>query len=423
MNPNNQRKWQALGVSTLAFTVNFAVWTLFSIIGIRIKQELGLNETEFGFLVAMPILSGSLSRLPLGMLTDRFGGRPVFFLQMLAVVIALVGIQYAHNYTQYLIAGFAVGLAGGSFAIGIAYTSAWFDKHQQGTAMGIFGAGNSGAALTNLIVPLLMATYGWETVPLIFAGGMLIVAVLFWVMAKNDPQHIDGPQPHTTIREQLLPLKEARVWRISLYYFFTFGGFLALTLWLPKYYVGEFSLDLKTASFLTLLFTLPTGLVRALGGVLSDIMGARRILWTTFWISLVCLFFLSYPPTTMTIHGISDVIHINVELNQWVFTLLILVLGICMGLGNASLLKLIYDYYPHNMGSVGGLVGVMGGLGGFTLPILFGLVADLTQIRSSCFMLMYGLLASCMVLLHFGIRASEYKQRLRDAYASSFLES
>jgi NNP family nitrate/nitrite transporter-like MFS transporter len=288
--------------------------------------------------------------------------------------------------------------------------------------MGIFGAGNSGAALTNLIVPLLMSAYGWETVPMIFAVGMLIVAILFWILAKNDPQH-SNRQQQATAKEQLAPLKEWRVWRFSLYYFFTFGGFLALTLWLPKYYVGAYALDIKTASFLTLLFTLPTGLVRALGGVLADILGARPIMWGTFWISLICLFFLSYPPTTMMIHGIGEVIHITLELNQWVFTILILILGICMGLGNASLFKHIHDYYPQNIGSVGGMVGVMGGLGGFTLPILFGLAADLTQIRSSCFMLLYGLLACCMVLMHFGIKSDEYQQRVRDAHASKFIES
>ena len=155
-----QKQISVLTMNTLAFAVNFAVWTMFSIIGIRIKQQLNLNETEFGLLVATPILTGSLVRLPLGILTDRFGGRIVFFIQMILVAIPIYGLAFATQYWQYLTLGLFVGLAGGSFATGIAYTSAWFSKERQGTAMGIFGAGNAGSAITNLVAPLLVVTYG-----------------------------------------------------------------------------------------------------------------------------------------------------------------------------------------------------------------------------------------------------------------------
>jgi NNP family nitrate/nitrite transporter-like MFS transporter len=146
-------------MNTLAFTVNFAIWTMFSIIGIRIKAELGLNETEFGLLVATPILTGSLIRLPLGMLTDRYGGRVVFFIHMVLVAIPTYGLAFATQYWQYLVIGLFVGLAGGSFAIGIAYTSAWSPKEKQGPAMGIFGVGNTGSAVTNLAAPLLVVAF------------------------------------------------------------------------------------------------------------------------------------------------------------------------------------------------------------------------------------------------------------------------
>ena len=142
---------------------------MFSIIGIRIKAELGLNETEFGLLVATAILTGSLVRLPLGVLTDRYGGRTVFMIQMLLVAIPTYGLAFATEYWQYLIIGLFVGLAGGSFAIGIAYTSAWFPKESQGTAMGIFGAGNAGAAVTNLVAPTIVVALGWRAVPQVSA--------------------------------------------------------------------------------------------------------------------------------------------------------------------------------------------------------------------------------------------------------------
>ena len=160
-----RKQWTVLGMNTVAFAVNFAVWTMFSIIGIKIKQELNLSETEFGILVATPILTGSITRLPLGILTDMYGGRIVFFIQMILVAIPTYGLAFATEYWQYLVIGLFVGLAGGSFAIGIAYTSAWFDKDRQGTAMGIFGAGNAGAAITNLVAPSILIAYGWQMVP------------------------------------------------------------------------------------------------------------------------------------------------------------------------------------------------------------------------------------------------------------------
>src|SRR6056297_266038 len=179
--PHVRKQYTVLAMNTLAFTVNFAVWTMFSVIGVRIREELGLNDTEFGLLVATPILTGSLTRLPLGVLTDRFGGRVVFFIQMILVAIPTYGLAFATEYWHYLVIGLFVGLAGGSFAIGIAYTSAWFPKEKQGTAMGIFGAGNAGAAVTNLAAPLILVALGWRAVPQIYSIAMLVMAVAFWV--------------------------------------------------------------------------------------------------------------------------------------------------------------------------------------------------------------------------------------------------
>ncbi len=374
-----QKQYSVLGMSTLSFAVNFAVWTMFSIIGIRIKDELGLSESQFGLMVALPILTGSLVRLPLGLITDRFGGRIVFFIHMLLVAIPIYGLAFASQYWHYLVLGLFVGLAGGSFAVGIAYTSAWFEKERQGTAMGIFGAGNAGAAITNLVAPMIVVAFGWRMVPQVYSVAMLVTAVLFWLFTWTDPAHLKGAaeaSQRPTLAKQLAPLAELRVWRFGLYYFFVFGGFVALALWLPKYYIAEYGLDLKTASFITMLFTLPSGLIRALGGWFSDHYGARSVNWGVFWVCLVCLFFLSYPQTTMTIHGIQGDLSLGIGLNVWLFTFLVFVVGIAQGFGKASVYRIIHDYYPSNMGTVGGMVGVIGGLGGFCLPILFGYAAD-----------------------------------------------
>ena len=399
------KQYSVLTMNTTAFAFNFAVWTMFSIIGVKIKQELGLTDTEFGILVATPILTGSITRLPLGMLTDHFGGRIVFFIQMILVAVATYSLAFASQYWQYLLSGLFIGLAGGSFAIGIAYTSAWFEKEKQGTAMGIFGAGNAGAAITNLVAPMIVVAAGWQMVPKIYSIAMAIMAIVFWFFTFNDPhqEKRKASGTHKSMADQLAPLKELRVWRFGLYYYFVFGGFVALALWLPKYYIGEFGLDLKTASFITLIFTLPSGLIRALGGYVSDKVGARAVNWWVFWISAACLFFLSYPETSFIVKGVEGDINFNIGLSVWVFTALVFVVGIAQGFGKASVYKILHDYYPDNMGSVGGMVGVLGGLGGFTLPIFFGVLSDYTNVRSSCFMLLFALVAACMLWMNYSI--------------------
>jgi MFS transporter, NNP family, nitrate/nitrite transporter len=414
MPSHQQKQWSVLSMNTLAFACNFAVWTMFSIIGIKIKQELNLNDTQFGILVATPILTGSITRLPLGIITDRFGGRIVFFIQMLLVAIPTYGLAFATEYWQYLVIGLFVGLAGGSFAVGIAYTSAWFEDKRQGTAMGIFGAGNAGAAITNLVAPLILVAFGWRMVPQVYSIAMVVMALIFWMFTYPDPAQEERAKSgkHISLADQLAPLKELRVWRFGMYYYFVFGGFVALALWLPKYYVGEYNLDLKTASLITMCFTLPSGLIRALGGWLSDKYGARAVNWAVFWVSLVCLFFVSYPQTTYIVHGMSADHQFAIGVDIWVFTVLIFVIGIAQGIGKASVYRIIHDYYPNNMGSVGGMVGVIGGLGGFTLPIFFGLASDLLDIRSSCFMLLFGVLAGCMIMMSVAIKNMRIAENL-----------
>lgn len=396
-----QRQISVLTMNTMAFAVNFAVWVMFSVIGIKIKAELNLNETEFGLLVATPILTGSLVRLPLGILTDRFGGRIVFFIQMLLVAIPTWLVSYATEYWQYLVLGLFVGMAGGSFAVGIAYTSAWFSKERQGTAMGIFGAGNAGSSLTKFIAPLIIGAFGaWQMVPKVYAVAMVAMAVLFWFFTYTDPLHEKGAAQNRTrpgLGQQLMPLLDLRVWRFGLVYAFVFGGFVALALWLPKYYVGEYGLPLATAAFLTIFFDLPSGAIRALGGWASDRWGGNIVTWWVLWISLICLFLLSYPPTTLIIHGIKGEVSVNLGIGIVLFTVLAFLVGMAQGFGKASVYRSLADHYPSQMGVVGGIVGLIGGLGGFVLPIMFGVAADAIGVRSSCFMLMFLLVVVTMV--------------------------
>ncbi|VVO55716.1 MFS transporter [Pseudomonas silesiensis] len=393
------RQGLVLGMSTLAFTVCFMVWMMFAVLGVPIKDLLQLNETQFGLLAATPVLTGSLVRLPLGLLTDRFGGRSVFFLLMLACVAPLYLISHATAYWQFLVLGLFVGLAGGSFSVGIAYVAKWFDKENQGFAMGIFGAGNAGAAVTKFLAPALIAAGSWQLVPKVFSAILFITALLFWFLSAENKDHRSANG--ATLREQLSSLKDPAVWRYCQYYSIVFGGYVALALWMTKYYVQEYGFSLQSAALLAACFSLPGGVLRAVGGWMSDRWGAQSVTWWVLWVSWICLFLLSYPQTQLQVQTINGPVDFHIGLNPALFTVLLFVMGIAFAFGKASVFKYIANDYPKNMGAVSGIVGLAGGLGGFVLPILFGALVDLTGVRSSCFMLMYGVVWVSLTWMYF----------------------
>ena len=393
------KAWSVETASTIAFTVCFMVWMMFAVIGIPIKQMLNLNETQFGLLIAMPVLTGSLIRLPLGMWTDKYGGRLVYFILMLSTVIPIWMISVATEYWHFLVTSLFVGVAGGSFTVGIAYCARWFPREQQGLAMGIFGAGNTGAAITKLVAPVIVVAYGWAMVPQAYAVLMLVTAILFWFFTYTDKTHV--VDNNITVREQLQALKDPRVWRYCQYYSIVFGGYVALALWMTKYYITEYGFDLKTAALLAAAFSIPGGLLRVAGGYFSDKFGAHTITWWVLWVSLVCLFFLSYPQTTFIIHTVTGPASFNIGLGPTMFTILMFTMGIAFAIGKASVFKYISDDYPKNIGVISGVVGLAGGLGGFIMPIMFGALVDLTGIRSSAFMLLFGVVWVSLMWMYF----------------------
>ncbi len=400
---------RALWLSTTSFTVCFAVWTIFSIIGIRIKQELGLSETEFGLLVGTPILTGSLVRIVLGVWTTRYGGRLVYTATMLAAAIATFLLAYAETYSQMLLAGLGVGLAGGSFAVGIAYVSRFFPPEKQGTALGIFGAGNVGAAITKLLAPFVLLAWGWEAVAQLWAGALVLMAVVFWFSAPDDRLVGDRRAPQKFLAE-FESLKFVQVWRFALYYFFTFGAFVALALWLPQYLIGVYGFDLATAGIVAASFSIPGSIFRAYGGVLSDRIGARTVMYWTLTVSAAVTFVLSIPPANVLVDGIAGRIGFHFEVGPVAFIALVFVLGFFMSLGKAAIYKHIPTYYPNDIGAVGGLVGMIGGLGGFVLPIAFGALNDLTDIWQSCFMLLFVVVLVSLLWMHIAIRRMERRE-------------
>jgi MFS transporter, NNP family, nitrate/nitrite transporter len=420
----------ALGLSTLAFTVCFAVWTIFSIIGVQIKQDLGLSETQFGLLVATPVLTGSISRIFLGVWTDQLGGRIMLPLQMLITSVAVWLLATVTTYPMFLLAALGLGLAGGSFIIGIAYVSRWFDADHQGTALGIFGAGNVGAAVTNFGAPFLLLAVGWQDTARIYAVVLAAMAVIFFIFSKPDPviqeQKKTGKKPVSTIM-QLEPLRDIRVWRFATYYFFVFGAFVAFASFLPRYYVGAYGTTLAMAGIFAGMYSLPGSIFRALGGWMSDVWGARFVMYLTFIVSLVVLFIMSYPQTSYVVEGIPhpdgspNLFEFSFGIPLWGFVTLTVILGFVMSLGKAAVYKHIPVYYPGHVGSVGGLVGMIGGLGGFVLPIAFGILLDLFQVWSMVFMLMFVIVGVSTIWMHVAIRRMErakYPEMARDTFLS-----
>ncbi|MFM9941852.1 MAG: nitrate/nitrite transporter [Hyphomicrobiaceae bacterium] len=401
---------RALWLSTVAFTVCFAVWTIFAIIGIQIKQDLGLTDTQFGLLVGTPILTGSLIRLILGIWADQYGGRVVYTLTMLSAALMTLLLRYAYDYPTFLLAALGVGIAGGSFSVGVAYVAKWFPTEKQGTALGIFGAGNVGAAVTKFTAPVIMVAYGWRTVALVWAIVLAATAIIFFLFTKDDPdlarRRASGRKPES-LAAMMEPLKNVQVWRFSLYYFFVFGAFVALALWLPRYLIGVYGLDITTAGMIGALYSIPASIFRAYGGHLSDKFGARRIMYWTFLVSVICTFILSYPPTSYVVEGIRGPVTFSTRMNLVGFIVVAFVLGFFMSLGKAAVYKHIPVYYPDRVGAVGGVVGLVGGLGGFVLPIAFGALNDLTGVWQSCFWLLFLTVSVSLGWMHLAVRQME----------------
>lgn len=392
---STSRSLVVLAVTTWAFIVCFAVWLMFGVTGIPIRRELGLNALEFGLLTSTPVLTGALFRLPLGIWTDRFGGRIVMSLLLVICAVPVWLSSYASRLWQFLLLGLALGLVGASFAVGTPYVARFFPKEQRGFAMGVFGAGTTGAAINMFIAPVLIARYGWQSVPRFYAVVLLVTAVIFWLLSAPDP---GAGKSGASLRQQLTVLRDPRVWKYCQYYSIVFGGFTALSVWMPQYFVQEYDLSIAQASLLAACFSLPAGVLRALGGWLADRFGAHNLTWWVLWAAWITLFLLSYPQTEFIVHTIRGPAQFHIGLSSLVFTALLFALGLAFACGMASTFKYVGNDFPENMGVVTGIVGLAGGLGGFLLPIIFGTVLDWLGINSSCFMFLYGVVWVSLIL-------------------------
>ncbi|WP_440303154.1 MFS transporter [Intrasporangium sp.] len=404
---------RVLAMSSTAFTVMFAVWLMFGILGIPIQKELGLTDPELAWITAVAVLNGSIWRLPAGMLTDRIGGRKVTIALLLLTAIPTFLVARVHSYGTLLVLAFLVGLAGNLFSVGVAWNAAWTDRSRQGFALGVFGAGNVGASVTKFIGPPLIAgtagaTYafgvegGWRLVPVLYAVLLVALAIAAFLVT---PRHDRMPGASKPVREMLAPLRQVRVWRFGLYYVAVFGAYVALSAWLPKYYVDNFGVSLTTAALLTATFIFPASLLRPVGGWFSDRFGARRAMYWTFTAMVITSGILMMPNGHIVINHAdgSQTEHLAYQLGIVPFAVIVFLLGCAMGVGKAAVYKHIPEYFPHNVGAVGGLVGMLGGLGGFFLPPLFAYTKQWSGFPSSTFFVLFLLTLVCFAWMHWTV--------------------
>lgn len=463
-------------MNTVAFTVCFAVWMMN---GVLVTYLVDYNvfpwdETRIGWLIGIPVLTGSILRLPVGVLTDKYGGRIVYTLLMLAAALSTYLLSYANSFWGFVAASLGFGISGASFAVGIAYTSVWYPKEKQGTALGIFGAGNAGAALTSVGAPQLLnyLTHNgqnieaWRTLPRLYALALLAMAAIFYLATFSKKA---GEGAGKTLRQRLEPLKHIRVWRYGLYYFLVFGGFVALAQWMIPYYVNVYTMSVATAGLMASIFSFPSGVIRALGGWMSDKFGARLVMYIVLGAMIISCALLIVPRMEIlspgqgvmasragTVNAVSDstitvggkiyayqnksragllevepnilvfpkksfwqepvvkpgeqvakrqllargVTHIFFQANVWIFTFLVFVVGVMMGIGKAAVYKFIPEFYPNDVGVVGGVVGVVGGLGGFICPVIFGYLLKGTGLWTTTWMFLFAVSVICLVWLH-----------------------
>lgn len=396
---------RVLGMSTFDFAICFAAWVIFSIIGKPIQQELSLSNAEFGFLIATPILTGSILRPFVGALGDRFGGRTILFLLTLAGFPALYFIgAWASSFAHLIALALLLGIVGSSFAVGISYVAKSYPKERQGWAMGIFGAGNLGTAITQFAAPVLVAEVGWRTTTQWYAILLAVVAFAFLIGTRGC-ESVKVKTDFRTFRAQFAVMLDPAVRRYIQYYSLTFGGFVALALWMPSYMMSTYGFTLTEAGlWIALAFTIPASLARIIGGWLSDKYGAHEVTRDVTLAAWMVLFLLSYPPTSYFVETAHGGFLFTLAMPWWGCLALLSVLGVALGIGNASIFKCAAVNFSENTGVVFGAIGMGGGLGGFFLPIIFGTLFDWIGINTTCFMFLWGVAVVALILFYRTVR-------------------
>ncbi|CDM64950.1 MFS transporter [Pyrinomonas methylaliphatogenes] len=384
---------RALALATIAFAVSFAVWGLVSALAPTFARLYDLSATQTSLLVASPVLLGSLGRLPAGLFADRYGGRRTFSLLLLLAALPAILIGLATSYTQLVVGTVLLGIAGTTFPVGVGFTSKWFPPERQGFALGVYGMGNIGQSLAVFGVPTLISLLGdWRPVCFAFASLSLIMSVLFYLMARDA---VAEPKSGSLFDGLLFLKRSPLAWVLSLFYFLTFGGFVALAIYLPTLLRTEFALSAMDAGARTAGFIILATLMRPLGGWLADRFGGARILAIVFCALILCGLLMS--------HG-----------QMLTFTAGALGGAAALGAGNGAVFKLVPLCFPKETATVTGLVGAFGGLGGFFPPLVLGAVKDATGSYTLGFILL-SLFALACLLINRSAFGARFEESMRQA--------
>lgn len=377
----------ALGLATTAFTVCFYAWALLGPLGPDLQQQLGLSDTELAITIAIPVLLGSVMRIPLGLLTDRHGGRRIFTALMAFTPLPLIGLAlFNDSWGAVLVCGFLLGFAGASFAVGVPFVNRWYPPARQGFALGVYGMGMGGTVVAALTAPEIAKATSIDVPFWIAAAAVAIMAVVFWSAARDAPRASGGTGSVRALMSAFTGRGSARAWALTLFYFMVFGGFVAMFLYLPKLLHGVHDLTKTDAGARAAGFALLAVLARPIGGLLSDRIGARNVLAVSF-------------AGTAALAGVL----------AWAYehmvplTIACLAMAVFLGLGTGAVFKLVAEWFPDRVGAVTGVVGAAGGLGGFFPPLVMAIVKDETGSYWLGFVLM-GVVAviSILVLLALG---------------------
>lgn len=467
---NLSQSHKILFINTLAFTICFACWTLNGVLVTFLIEKGIYNWTviEAGWLMGIPILSGALTRLPIGILTDKYGGKKVFTWLLFLCSIPLFLIPLANSFWGFAILSLLFGVVGASFAVGIGFTSVWYPKEWQGRALGIFGMGNAGAALTTFLAPSLLNYFsennpenGWKLLPISYGIVLVLIGIIFIFFTKE--KLVQGESKN--IKTLLQPLKTVRVWRFGMYYFLVFGCFVAYSQWLLPNFMNVYHTTLVMGGMFATLFSMPSGVIRAFGGYLSDKYGARKVMYWVLGSTMVISFLLMFPKMEIFTTGpgllstnngvvtniednkikVNDIVyevtprtekqvnnapvfpvksswqeivvqenqsikkkeliakgvtHIKFEANMWVYLILVILIGSSWGIGKAAVYKHIPEYFPNEIGVVGGMVGLIGGLGGFFGPIVFGYLLKSSGLWTSSWFFIFIISTICLIWMH-----------------------
>jgi NNP family nitrate/nitrite transporter-like MFS transporter len=376
MNQQQSTARLQLTLGTGAFALCFAVFGSLSAMMPILSKQMHLTSVEKSIAVALPVLLGSLGRIPLGMLTDRLGGRSVFTAVMFLSLVPAFLMGGVQDYVHLLVYGFFIGIGLASFSVGVGFVSGWYAAEKQGFALGIYGAGNIGQSLAAFGAPVIAAVFGFRWGFWSFGILLAVWLVIFVFAARNAPRRGAIKSFAETVR----PLKDRRSWVLSLYYFLTFGGFVAMAIYLPIFLTEMFHLSPQDAGLRTAGFVVLATAMRPVGGVLADKVGGRTILKWVFPAAGAMAIFLACPLMAT-------------------FTVGALGVAAAIGLGNGAVFKLVPEYFPNSVGSVTGLVGAAGGLGGFFPPLVLGFVKQQTGSFVPGFLMLCAFSFFCLIVL------------------------